>query len=101
MVPYRTKFRRTKYFVGYNFRRQAQISEIFSAEILSDKVCSKIICWRVTVDIIACHVSIVLTGEMIENLSQLFFLQVMFARKGQALDALRFYFRTNTKTNYC
>ena len=32
-------FRRTKFFVGQNFRHQAEISTILSDEFLSDKVC--------------------------------------------------------------
>ena len=37
-IPYRTKFRRTKCFVGQNFRHQAEISTLLSEEFLSDKV---------------------------------------------------------------
>ena len=37
-IPYWTKFRRTKYFVGQNFQHQAEISTVLSDEFLSDKV---------------------------------------------------------------
>ena len=38
LIPYRKKFRRTKYFLGQNFQHQAGISTILSDEVLSDKV---------------------------------------------------------------
>ena len=40
MIPYRTKFRRAKYFIGHNFRQQAEISTNFCLTFVS-KYCTK------------------------------------------------------------